>query len=201
MEFRFLLLAMIILLAGCVSEKTRTVTETIYVCPDQSMVSDPEKCDRLEPEKVIVTNYVCPDGSISEKEENCPEPEPFLVEVMMYVCPDGSVVNGSEGCHQPELGTTPTTETTTTTQTTETTKTTTTTTTTETTTTTQAEGSCTALGCPSGTEFVGSKSSDKYHLCTCRYAKKIKPDNIVCFSSKQDAESQGYVPCGTCINE
>jgi hypothetical protein len=41
--------------------------------------------------------------------------------------------------------------------------------------------------------FVGSRNSDKYHLSTCGVAKRIKPENRVCFSSKEDAERRGYV--------
>ena len=40
--------------------------------------------------------------------------------------------------------------------------------------------------------FVGSKNSNKYHLPACRYAKTIKPENLACFSSKEDAEKKGY---------
>ncbi len=47
--------------------------------------------------------------------------------------------------------------------------------------------------------FVGSKNSDKYHLPTCQFAKRIKPENQVCFGSKEEAESRGYTPCGSCI--
>ncbi len=47
--------------------------------------------------------------------------------------------------------------------------------------------------------FVGSKNSDKYHLPNCRWANKIKPENRVCFSSKEDAESRGYKPAKCCI--
>lgn len=42
--------------------------------------------------------------------------------------------------------------------------------------------------------FVGSKNSDKYHLPKCSFAKRIKPENRVCFASKEDAEKRGYVP-------
>lgn len=41
--------------------------------------------------------------------------------------------------------------------------------------------------------LVGSKNSNKYHLVTCAVAKRIKPENKVCFSSKEDAEKRGYV--------
>ena len=40
--------------------------------------------------------------------------------------------------------------------------------------------------------FVGSRNSDKYHHPTCSFAKRIKPENRVCFSSEEDAKSKGY---------
>jgi hypothetical protein len=42
--------------------------------------------------------------------------------------------------------------------------------------------------------FVGSKNSNKYHIPTCTWAKQIKPANIVCFSSAEDAVAKGYQP-------
>lgn len=42
--------------------------------------------------------------------------------------------------------------------------------------------------------YVGSKNSDKYHLLKCSWAKRIKPENRVCFSSAADAEAKGYKP-------
>lgn len=196
MECKLLSLILIaILLTGCAAEKTRTVTTTKYVCSDKSIVSDPERCERVEYRETI-----------TEKPGNCPEPKPSIIETIRYACPDGSVVNSPGDCHPPELGTTSTTKTTTpptTAPPTTPTTTTTTTTTTSTTTTlkTPPIGSCTSLGCPPKTEFVGSESSDKYHKCDCRYAVRIKPENIVCFNSKEDAESKGYAPCGVCIKE
>jgi hypothetical protein len=47
--------------------------------------------------------------------------------------------------------------------------------------------------------YVGSKSSNKVHLPTCRYAKSIKPENIVCFSSLDEALKQGRVADKNCI--
>jgi len=47
--------------------------------------------------------------------------------------------------------------------------------------------------------YVGSKSSNKVHLPTCRYAKTIKPENLVCFASLDDALKQGRVADKTCI--
>ena len=42
--------------------------------------------------------------------------------------------------------------------------------------------------------FVGSRNSDKYHLPQCSWAKRIKPENRVCFTSAADAEAKGYQP-------
>lgn len=42
--------------------------------------------------------------------------------------------------------------------------------------------------------FVGSRNSDLYHLPTCASAKRIKPENVVCFTSPEDAERRGYGP-------
>jgi hypothetical protein len=47
--------------------------------------------------------------------------------------------------------------------------------------------------------FVGSKNSNKYHLPTCRYAKNIKSENLVCFSDENEAKSKGYLPDKNCI--
>lgn len=46
--------------------------------------------------------------------------------------------------------------------------------------------------------FVGSIKSDKYHYPSCQWAKKIKPENEIWFSSSQDARNQGYVACKVC---
>lgn len=49
--------------------------------------------------------------------------------------------------------------------------------------------------------FVGSKNSNKYHLPDCRYAKRIKPENIICFSDEKDAKSKGYIPARCCAEK
>ncbi|MDA3815666.1 MAG: hypothetical protein PF549_04875 [Patescibacteria group bacterium] len=49
--------------------------------------------------------------------------------------------------------------------------------------------------------LIGSKNSDKYHLPTCGWADRIKPENRVCFSSEEDAKSQGYQSAGCCIDK
>jgi len=47
-------------------------------------------------------------------------------------------------------------------------------------------------------KYVGSKNSNKYHYPTCRWARKIKPANLVTFKSAQKAQAAGYVPCKVC---
>ncbi|NYT03006.1 MAG: hypothetical protein GKC10_09675 [Methanosarcinales archaeon] len=49
-----------------------------------------------------------------------------------------------------------------------------------------------------GEGFVGSKTSKKYHLPTCRYAVKILPEKRLVFASREEAESRGYEPCKVC---
>lgn len=56
---------------------------------------------------------------------------------------------------------------------------------------------CVSLGCSQGTQYVASKSSEKYHSCSCYNAKRIKPENLLCFSSKEEAEeSRTLASCG-----
>ncbi len=52
---------------------------------------------------------------------------------------------------------------------------------------------CTELGCSSNAYYVGSINSDKYYECSCRWAKNINPENIICFNSEQEAKDKGYV--------
>jgi hypothetical protein len=62
----------------------------------------------------------------------------------------------------------------------------------------ETNSDCEALGCPSGTMFVGSKTSKKYHNCDCTWTKKISQQNLVCFKSIEEAQNSGYVPCKVC---
>jgi hypothetical protein len=62
----------------------------------------------------------------------------------------------------------------------------------------ETNSDCEALGCPSGTMYVGSKTSKKYHNCDCTWAKKISQQNLACFKDIEEAESSGYVPCKVC---
>jgi flagellar basal body-associated protein FliL len=47
-------------------------------------------------------------------------------------------------------------------------------------------------------KYVGSKNSNIYHYPTCRAAKRIKPENLVTFTSAKDAQEKGYRPCKVC---
>lgn len=49
--------------------------------------------------------------------------------------------------------------------------------------------------------FVGSKNSNKYHLPGCQWVRRIKPENVVCFKSEQEAEKQGYAPASCCVKK
>ncbi len=48
-------------------------------------------------------------------------------------------------------------------------------------------------------KFVGSKTSNKYHYPDCRWAKQIRPEKLVTFSSAEEARAKGYVPCPVCF--
>ena len=62
----------------------------------------------------------------------------------------------------------------------------------------QASGPITTPSTVSGEAFVGSSKSDKYHYPSCSAAQKIKPANLITFSSSEEARAQGYSPCGIC---
>lgn len=51
---------------------------------------------------------------------------------------------------------------------------------------------------PSRGTYVGSARSNKFHIQSCQWAKKISPDNLVTFASRSDAQKRGYVPCKVC---
>lgn len=46
--------------------------------------------------------------------------------------------------------------------------------------------------------YVGSSKSNKYHRPSCTWANRIKPSNLVGFSSKEEAAKAGYIPCKVC---
>jgi len=53
--------------------------------------------------------------------------------------------------------------------------------------------------CQAATYYIGNVRSRKFHLPTCRTLPA--PANRVEFSSRQEAISRGYSPCGNCNRE
>jgi lipopolysaccharide export system permease protein len=52
---------------------------------------------------------------------------------------------------------------------------------------------------PDGREkYVGNVRRHRFHRQDCKWAKKISPDNIHSFDSRDDAVKQGYSPCEVC---
>jgi flagellar biosynthesis protein FlhF len=49
-----------------------------------------------------------------------------------------------------------------------------------------------------GDEFVANKNSDVFHRPDCKWTQKIKPNNMITFSSVQNAKAQRFVPCRDC---
>lgn len=47
-------------------------------------------------------------------------------------------------------------------------------------------------------EYVGSINSDVFHYPNCSYVNSIHPENIIWFSSRDDAIAHGYRPCKRC---
>jgi DNA repair exonuclease SbcCD ATPase subunit len=47
-------------------------------------------------------------------------------------------------------------------------------------------------------QYIASNKAKKYHRPDCQWAKKIKPENMVTFSSAKEARQAGYVPCKVC---
>lgn len=46
--------------------------------------------------------------------------------------------------------------------------------------------------------FIGNSSTMKLHLPDCSYVEKIKPENRVEFTDRQEAIDKGYEPCKVC---
>ena len=51
----------------------------------------------------------------------------------------------------------------------------------------QIKQECVDLGCEQGSVYIGSKNSDKFYYCNCRWAETISPENIVCFKTREEA--------------
>jgi len=51
---------------------------------------------------------------------------------------------------------------------------------------------------PSSGGFVASKNGTKYYLPSCGGAGRMKEENKVWFTTKEDAEASGYTPASNC---
>jgi len=49
-----------------------------------------------------------------------------------------------------------------------------------------------------GYKYVASKNSDVFHTPNCRSAKRISPENIIGYNSRDDAINAGKRPCKVC---
>jgi flagellar biosynthesis protein FlhF len=49
-----------------------------------------------------------------------------------------------------------------------------------------------------GRTFVANKNSDVFHRPECKWTQKIKPKNMITFSSVQTAKEQHFLPCRDC---
>jgi micrococcal nuclease len=47
-------------------------------------------------------------------------------------------------------------------------------------------------------KYVASKNSEVFHTPTCRSAKRILPENMVGYSSREEAINAGKKPCKLC---
>ncbi len=54
---------------------------------------------------------------------------------------------------------------------------------------------CLELGCAG--IYSGSINSDKFYYCNCSYARRILPENLICFSSFNSGleDNRTYVEC------
>ena len=46
--------------------------------------------------------------------------------------------------------------------------------------------------------YVASKNSDVFHHPWCSYVQAIKPENKICFSTREEAIGSGRRPCSVC---
>lgn len=59
-------------------------------------------------------------------------------------------------------------------------------------------GSTTTYSSGTSSSYVGNSNSGKFHAPGCGDVNKMKPSNKVYFSSRDEAVSAGYSPCGHC---
>jgi len=62
----------------------------------------------------------------------------------------------------------------------------------------EAASSPPSPGADAAPQFMGSKTSNKYHYPDCRWAKRISPQKLITFPSVKEAREEGYLPCPGC---
>ena len=56
----------------------------------------------------------------------------------------------------------------------------------------------TAALCAAGEKYVASRHNKPFHTLSCRWAKKISPENAVYYSTRDEAINDGHRPCKVC---
>ena len=59
-------------------------------------------------------------------------------------------------------------------------------------------GDCSEIGCPQGTVLIGDMKTDLYYECGCTFVKWIKPADLLCFDSAEEAITRGYRHAQSC---
>lgn len=62
----------------------------------------------------------------------------------------------------------------------------------------EAASSPPSPGADAAPQFMGSKTSNKYHYPDCRWVKRILPQKLITFPSVKEAREKGYLPCPGC---
>lgn len=60
------------------------------------------------------------------------------------------------------------------------------------------ENECSDIGCPLGTTLIGDAKTDLYYECRCTFVKWIKPSDLLCFDSEEEAKERGYRVAQSC---
>ncbi len=176
------LISVLILVSGCLETQRDVVN--VYVCADGSQASNARDCPKVEPEVMEITRYVCFDGEVVDNVADCPT---TTVKVTSTIATT-SLMDAPETTTLEELGTTTAEETTSTVEE-------------EAQSTVEEETTSTVEGTSTiedDYQFVGSVNSDKYHYPDCRYATRINKENLISFADEDEAQEEGYSPCGVC---
>ena len=48
--------------------------------------------------------------------------------------------------------------------------------------------------------LVASKTGTKYYASSCGGAQHIKPENLLTFANREDAEQRGFTPAANCVD-